>query len=71
MSRRIAPEPLTAGTFASFGEVLGAAGPPDRTINEGACGRWHDRARLDFGPGGARASRASGPGRGRCRRCLP
>ena len=44
--------PLTAAAFAPFGDVLEAAGPPDRIINEGLCGRFHDRARLDFGPGG-------------------
>ena len=48
----IRPAPLTADAFAPFGDVLEAAGPPDRRINGGLCGRWHDRARLDFGPGG-------------------
>lgn len=43
-------EPLTAAAFAPFGEVLCADGPPDRIINQGLCGRWHDRAALDFGP---------------------
>jgi ureidoglycolate lyase len=32
--------------------VLEATGAPDRIINEGLCERFHDRARLDFGPGG-------------------
>jgi len=45
-------EPLTTVAFAPFGEVLEAAGSPDRLINQGLCGRWHDRARLDFGPDG-------------------
>ncbi len=45
-------EPLTASSFAPFGDVLEAAGEPDRLINEGLCERFHDRARLDFGPGG-------------------
>ncbi|MEY2957070.1 MAG: hypothetical protein RL123_1798, partial [Pseudomonadota bacterium] len=27
-------------------------GAPDRIINAGLCGRFHDRARLDFGPEG-------------------
>lgn len=49
---RIAAQPLTAGAFAPFGDVLEAVGPPDRIINQGRCGRFHDRARLDFGPGG-------------------
>lgn len=45
-------EPLTAAAFAPFGDVLEAVGEPDRVINEGLCDRFHDRARLDFGPGG-------------------
>lgn len=48
--RDILAEPLTAAAFAPFGDVLEAAGPPDRIINQGLCGRFHDRARLDFGP---------------------
>ncbi|PRX38429.1 ureidoglycolate lyase [Meinhardsimonia xiamenensis] len=52
MSRRIAIEPLTAEAFAPFGDVIEATGAPDRIINRGLCGRWHDRARLDFGPEG-------------------
>ncbi len=49
MSRILRTEPLTAAAFAPFGDVLAAAGAPDRLINQGLCGRWHDRARLDFG----------------------
>ena len=45
-------EPLTPAAFAAFGDVLDTDGAPDRIINRGLCGRWHDRARLDFGPGG-------------------
>ncbi|MCC7320614.1 MAG: ureidoglycolate lyase [Rubellimicrobium sp.] len=48
----IRTEPLTPETFAPFGDVLDCAGEPDRLINAGRCGRWHDRARLDFGPEG-------------------
>lgn len=48
----ILTETLTAAAFAPFGDVLDTAGDPDRRINAGLCGRWHDRARLDFGPGG-------------------
>ena len=44
---------LTAAAFAPFGEVLEASGPPDRVINRGVCGRWHDRAVLDFFEGRA------------------
>ncbi len=39
-------------SFAPFGDIIEAAGPPDRLINAGTCGRWHDRARLDFGQDG-------------------
>lgn len=53
MTRAIAAEPLTPEAFAPFGEVLEAAAEPDRIINQGLCGRWHDRARLDFGDGRA------------------
>jgi ureidoglycolate lyase len=52
MTREIAAQPLTETAFAPFGEVLEAAGPADRLINAGLCGRFHDRARLDFGPEG-------------------
>ena len=52
MSPQIAPEPIAPATFAPFGDVLEAEGAPDRLINAGLCGRFHDRARLDFGPDG-------------------
>jgi ureidoglycolate lyase len=42
-------EPLTAAAFAPFGDVLAATGAPDKIINQGLCGRFHDRATLDFG----------------------
>lgn len=48
----ILTEPLTPDNFAPFGDVLDCAGPPDKLINQGLCGRYHDRARLDFGPSG-------------------
>lgn len=53
MSRTIRTEPLTPGAFAPFGDVIEAAGEPDKLINAGLCGRFHDRARLDFGDGRA------------------
>lgn len=52
MQHTIRTEPLTAAAFAPFGDVLDATGSPDRIINQGLCGRWHDRARLDFGSDG-------------------
>jgi ureidoglycolate lyase len=53
MTERIVAAPLTAAAFAPFGQVLEAAGAPDRIINRGLCGRWHDLARLDFESGRA------------------
>lgn len=50
MSRTIITESLTAEAFAPFGDVLDCVGAPDKLINQGLCGRYHDRARLDFGP---------------------
>lgn len=41
------PRPLSAAAFAPFGDVLEARGQPDRLINDGLCGRFHDRARID------------------------
>ncbi|MGB5865871.1 MAG: ureidoglycolate lyase [Sulfitobacter sp.] len=52
MSIPIQAEPLTAGAFAPFGDVLDTAGAPDKMINAGLCGRYHDRAALDFGEDG-------------------
>jgi ureidoglycolate lyase len=48
MTRTIGARPLTAAAFAPFGDVLSADGSPDRIINAGMCGRWHDRAGLSF-----------------------
>ena len=45
-------QPLTAEAFAPFGDVLEAVGKPDKIINNGFCGRYHDRAQLDFGDDG-------------------
>jgi ureidoglycolate lyase len=49
---RLAVQPLTAAGFAPYGEVLDTAGAPDKIINQGLCGRYHDRATLDFIQGG-------------------
>ncbi|WP_170430078.1 ureidoglycolate lyase [Ruegeria arenilitoris] len=53
MNRRIVAAPLTADAFAPFGDVLEVAGEADRIINQGQCGRYHDRAGLDFSDGRA------------------
>ncbi|MGI9435945.1 MAG: ureidoglycolate lyase [Geminicoccaceae bacterium] len=56
MNRVIRTAPLTAAAFAAFGDVLETTGEPDKMINQGHCGRWHDQARLDFGDGCAAIS---------------
>ena len=48
--------PIDAAAFAPFGDVIDCAGDPDRIINQGLCGRYHDRARLDFADGRAGVS---------------
>ena len=52
MSHKITAQPLTAAVFAPFGDVLDCAGVPDRIINQGLCGRYHDRASMDHDPQG-------------------
>ena len=56
MSRTIPIAALERAAFAPFGDVLDCSGDPDRIINQGLCGRYHDRARLDFGDGRAGVS---------------
>ncbi|MBK0326480.1 ureidoglycolate lyase [Rhodobacteraceae bacterium F11138] len=53
MSRQIVIQPMTAAAFAPYGDVIDCAGQPDKVINQGKCGRYHDRARLDFADGRA------------------
>ncbi len=53
MIRDIFIEPITAESFAPFGEILDCAGDPDKLINQGLCGRYHDRATLDVTDGRA------------------
>ncbi|MFT5743595.1 MAG: ureidoglycolate lyase, partial [Paracoccaceae bacterium] len=53
MSGTLTTEPLTAEAFAPFGDVLDVSGDPDKLINGGMCGRYHDRAALDFVEGTA------------------
>ncbi|MDG1973392.1 MAG: ureidoglycolate lyase [Paracoccaceae bacterium] len=56
MTVRIKAEKLTADAFAPYGDVLDASGEPDKLINQGRCGRFHDRATLDFADGRAGVS---------------
>ena len=51
-ARTILTTPLESEAFAPFGDVLDISGEPDKLINQGLCERYHDRAKLDFGPGG-------------------
>jgi ureidoglycolate lyase len=50
---KIIIEPMTPDAFAPFGDLLEAKGTPDKIINQGLCGRFHDRARMDFSDGRA------------------
>lgn len=53
MSRSVTIEPLDKPAFAAFGDVIDASGAPDKIINQGLCGRYHDRAHMSFGDGRA------------------
>lgn len=53
MRQTIQIQPMTATAFAPFGDLLEVSGAPDKIINQGLCGRFHDRARLDFHEGRA------------------
>ncbi|MDA7964701.1 ureidoglycolate lyase [Ruegeria sp.] len=53
MTRRIVIEPISAKAFAPFGDLMDVSGAPDKIINQGLCGRYHDRALLDFADGRA------------------
>ena len=47
-SATLTPIELTVEAFAAFGDVIEVSGEPDRLINGGRCGRYHDLAKLDF-----------------------
>ena len=53
MGVRVPVRPMTAEAFAPFGDLLDCSGDPDKIINQGLCGRFHDRAALDFTDGRA------------------
>lgn len=53
MNKTVLIQPLTAEAFKPYGDVLDASGTPDKIINQGLCGRFHDLARLDFAHGRA------------------
>mgnify|MGYP000273776208 FL=1 len=45
---RIQIQPMSAEGFAPFGDLLDVSGQPDKIINQGLCGRYHDRAQMEF-----------------------
>ncbi|WP_415919296.1 ureidoglycolate lyase [Tateyamaria sp. SN6-1] len=53
MSRVIIIEPMDGDAFAPFGDVMEAMGDADKIINQGLCGRYHDRAKMEFSDGRA------------------
>jgi ureidoglycolate lyase len=53
MTRELQLSQITQEAFAPFGEVLEVAGTPDKIINQGLCGRYHDRANIDIVDGRA------------------
>lgn len=53
MTLRIVIEPISATGFAPFGDLIDISGEPDKIINQGQCGRYHDRATVDFADGRA------------------
>ncbi|WP_122072828.1 ureidoglycolate lyase [Pseudophaeobacter sp. EL27] len=44
---------ISAEAFAPFGDLLEVSGRPDKMINQGLCGRYHDRAQMAFFEGRA------------------
>ena len=53
MSRSVSIKPMQAEAFAAFGDLIEAKGDADKIINQGLCGRYHDRAHFDFSDGRA------------------
>ena len=53
MSQTIRIQPLTTEAFAPYGDVLKCDGVPDKIINGGMCGRFHDLAIVDVEDGRA------------------
>lgn len=53
MSEIIEIAPISAEAFAPFGDLIDISGAPDKIINQGLCGRYHDRAKMDFADGRA------------------
>lgn len=56
MSKTITAQPINTDAFAPFGDVIDTSGAPDKIINQGMCGRYHDRAVLEMNEGRAGVS---------------
>ena len=48
MSRDIKAQPISAQAIQGLAELIDVTGPPDKLINRGHCGRFHNRAKLDI-----------------------
>lgn len=48
MSKTLKAAPITRDAIAGLAELIDASGTPDKLINQGLCGRFHDRATLDI-----------------------
>jgi ureidoglycolate lyase len=53
MTHDVRIQPISAEAFAPFGDLIDCDGAPDKIINQGMCGRFNDRAQLDFSDGNA------------------
>jgi ureidoglycolate lyase len=56
MTQTITIADIGRAAFAGFGDLIDTSGAPDKIINQGLCGRYHDRATLDFTSGRAGVS---------------
>ena len=48
MSRTLKAAPISQDAIAGLAELIEASGTPDKMINQGHCGRFHDRASIDI-----------------------
>ncbi|MBT6925664.1 MAG: Ureidoglycolate hydrolase, partial [Marinovum sp.] len=46
MSFELHSQLISVAAFVPFGDLISTEGAPDTLINQGLCGRFHDRARL-------------------------
>ena len=53
MRQTIKIQKLEAQAFAPFGDILSFDGSPDKMINQGLCGRYHDKATMTYHDGKA------------------